>query len=188
MSIIKSINKAREKGISDEKILQEIIGQNPEKGKVFQEALKRGAKASQVLDETIKQNLQKKISEFKKTTSKIEGELEIDNKIKEKLEEEKNFSEEEKIEPEKIIEKHFIPKKESASEQQWVRLILFLILFIALIGFGTFWFWFLIINRQQPSSSVDSYTQIQCEENGFYWYDNNCHEKQINQIEEKIYS
>ena len=39
--IIESIREAKKRGVTDDKILQEIIRQNPIKGKVFNESLKK---------------------------------------------------------------------------------------------------------------------------------------------------
>ena len=59
MSIIDSIQKAREKGASDELILREIIKQNPDKGIIFEEKLKKGEKATNILNEIIKKKKKK---------------------------------------------------------------------------------------------------------------------------------
>ena len=57
MSIIDSIQKARKKEIKDNEILQEIIRQNPKKGKIFTEALEKGVNPTQILNEIIKKNI-----------------------------------------------------------------------------------------------------------------------------------
>ncbi len=57
MQVVESIRKARDKGISDDLILQEIRKQNPDKETFFQKAQERGATSSRILDEIIKQNL-----------------------------------------------------------------------------------------------------------------------------------
>ena len=54
--VVKSIRKARERGSSDELILEEIRKQNPEKEVFFQKAIDGGASAKEILDEVIKQN------------------------------------------------------------------------------------------------------------------------------------
>ena len=69
MSIAESIKKAREKGLKDKQILQEIIKQNPEKGKVFIEAVDKGTSPTEILEEIIRQ---KKGAEEKKETSAAE--------------------------------------------------------------------------------------------------------------------
>ncbi len=56
MQIVASIKKARENGVSDDLILQEIRKQNPEKEAFFKKAEERGAVATKILDEIIKQN------------------------------------------------------------------------------------------------------------------------------------
>lgn len=56
MQVVLSIQKAREKGVDDKKILEEIRKQNPEKDVFFKKAEERGANASQIIDEIIKQN------------------------------------------------------------------------------------------------------------------------------------
>ncbi len=56
MQVVESIKKAREKGIGDDLILQEIRKQNPDKESFFQKAQERGATSSRILDEIIKQN------------------------------------------------------------------------------------------------------------------------------------
>lgn len=56
MSVIDSINQAREKGASDDMIMAEIIKQNPQKAAVFQQASKAGASSQEILNEVVKQN------------------------------------------------------------------------------------------------------------------------------------
>ena len=56
MKVVESIKKAREKGVGDDLILKEIRRQNPEKEAFFQKAEERGATATKILDEIIKQN------------------------------------------------------------------------------------------------------------------------------------
>ena len=55
-NFLKSIVEARNRGASDDVILGEIIKQNPDKSPVFQEAIKRGAQAKQILDKVIDDN------------------------------------------------------------------------------------------------------------------------------------
>jgi peptidoglycan hydrolase-like protein with peptidoglycan-binding domain len=80
MSIIDSIRKARSLGIEDEEILKEIIKQNPEKGVIFEEKIRKGIKASQIIEEIIqevkKQEEEERILEAKKR-------IELLKKIKE---------------------------------------------------------------------------------------------------------
>ena len=54
MTIGDSIKKARERGIKDERILQEIIKQNPDKTDFFDSLLKQGKTPTQILDELIR--------------------------------------------------------------------------------------------------------------------------------------
>ncbi len=58
--VVESIKKAREKGVSDAEILQEIRKQNPEKETFFKKAQERGADPTKILDEIIKQNTPQK--------------------------------------------------------------------------------------------------------------------------------
>jgi len=53
MSIAESIKKARERGATDEQIIQEIIKQNPEKGEKIKELLKKGVNPSQILNKIL---------------------------------------------------------------------------------------------------------------------------------------
>lgn len=53
VNIVKTIQKARERGASDKQILAKIIEANPQKASVFKEALKRGADATQILGKII---------------------------------------------------------------------------------------------------------------------------------------
>lgn len=55
MSIVESIQKARKRGASDKQILQEIIKENPEKGKILAELLRKGASPTQILNRIIEQ-------------------------------------------------------------------------------------------------------------------------------------
>ncbi len=56
MSVVQSIKKAREKGIEDSLILNEIRKQNPQKEPFFKKAEEMGANPEAILDEIIKQN------------------------------------------------------------------------------------------------------------------------------------
>jgi len=105
MSIIESIQKAREKGASDELILREIIKQNPNKGIIFEEKLKKGEKATNILNEIIKEEEKK-------------AEEERIKKAKQRIEELKKTS----IKKEKIktspIEKQFELKEENIPQEK----------------------------------------------------------------------
>ncbi|GEM_PF-1344030 len=74
MPIVDSIKKAREKGQSDEEILDEIIKQNEDKAPAFEKAKERGASATQIVDEIIEQNTP--YSERKITKDMLEKENE----------------------------------------------------------------------------------------------------------------
>lgn len=56
MSIEETIKKARERGAGDDLILKKIIELNPEKKDLLEQALKRGATPTQVINEIIKQS------------------------------------------------------------------------------------------------------------------------------------
>ncbi len=56
MGIAESIKRARERGFKDEKILEEIIRENPSKKEGLEKALKRGVSHTQILEEIIEQN------------------------------------------------------------------------------------------------------------------------------------
>lgn len=56
MSIINSIETARKAKVNDDAILSEIVKQNPAKATVFEQARKRGASASDIINEVINQN------------------------------------------------------------------------------------------------------------------------------------
>ncbi len=67
--VVASINKAREQGVEDALILGELKKQNPEKNVFFQKAEKRGAGATEILDEIIRQNTTQKEGEKPKAAS-----------------------------------------------------------------------------------------------------------------------
>lgn len=56
MAITDSITQARQKGASDDQIVQEILKQNPAKAATFQKAQSMGANSTHILDEILKQN------------------------------------------------------------------------------------------------------------------------------------
>ena len=56
MSILTSIEIARKAGIKDDAILNQIMAQNPERANSFETAINRGANASDIVNEIIKQN------------------------------------------------------------------------------------------------------------------------------------
>ena len=67
MTIVESIKKARERGASDDDILQEIIRQNREKGEVFSDRIRKGEKPTNILEELIEEeNNRNKIEEIKR--------------------------------------------------------------------------------------------------------------------------
>jgi hypothetical protein len=55
MSLVDSIKEAKNRGASDDVILQEIIKQNPDRKTSFDEAKKRGADSSRILNEIVNQ-------------------------------------------------------------------------------------------------------------------------------------
>lgn len=59
MSIVDSINTARQRNVSDDAILSEITKQNPSKKTSFDTARQRGADSTSILNEVIKQNSNK---------------------------------------------------------------------------------------------------------------------------------
>ena len=65
MAIIESINKARERGASDDQIIQEIISQNPAKKSNISTALSRGANSADIINEIVKQNTLEPVAEKK---------------------------------------------------------------------------------------------------------------------------
>ena len=56
MSILTSIETARQYGVKDDAILNQIITQNPDKEDSFEKAINRGANPSDIVNEIIKQN------------------------------------------------------------------------------------------------------------------------------------
>jgi len=70
MSIVESIRIARKRGSTDSQILQEIIKQNPEKGKVFDEDIKKGVSPTEILEKIIRQ---KKEAEKRKEATLAEA-------------------------------------------------------------------------------------------------------------------
>ncbi len=183
MSIIESIQKAREKGVADSQILEEIIKQNPEKGKIFSDNLKKGIKPTQIIDEIMKkqerkeeekriQEAKKRIEELKKLTQqKKEAEIPVNITPEPKPEQE---IEKEPIsfptpKPVEIIRP--VPQKPSLREKLWIRVSIFSLVLILLAGVGTFWYWYFKIKNQPPPPSG-------CSENkdcptGYYCGSNN---------------
>jgi len=66
-TIIEFIKNGKDQGLTDDQILQEIIKQHPEKGRAFNEALKKKFSPTSILQEIIRQNSspQKKEDQFK---------------------------------------------------------------------------------------------------------------------------
>lgn len=159
MLIIESIHKARVKGVTDEQILEEIMKQNPERGKVFSESIKKGIKATQIIDEIIKeqekkeeerriQEAKKRIEELKRITQeKKEAEIPI-SVVPELKIEEKPLQPTPPLKPIEIIRP--VPKKLSLREKLWIRVSIFSLVLILLAGVGTFWYWYFIIRQQPP--------------------------------------
>ncbi len=209
MSIIDSINKAKQKGVSDDIILEEVIKQNPDKKAALEEALKRGASHSHILEEIIKQNSEKKSIEQE------EKKKEVQELIMQKL---GGNQKKEEFE-EKREEADSLPPKKTQADKQWKRLTVFLLLILSVAAFATFWFWFLMIRPQAPipphedpsyyttqeecekvgyywdrdacykeeRKAIDYITKYECEESGYYWYYSICHEEDLKlTLEESI--
>lgn len=62
MSIVDTINQARQAGYSDDEILSEVAKQNPAKTQTFSQASQAGYRPADILDEVIAQNTPKKQS------------------------------------------------------------------------------------------------------------------------------
>jgi hypothetical protein len=66
MSVIDSINQARQSGYSDDQILDEISRQNPDKGQVILKAKSSGYQSADVLNEIVRQNTSTQTQQPKK--------------------------------------------------------------------------------------------------------------------------
>jgi type IV pilus assembly protein PilM len=104
--VLKKIEDLRDKKIEDEKILDIVIGIVPEKKQVFQEAIKRGATAKQIIDKMISDN-KKEQKQEKKEDEKKKAEAKKKEQEREKQEKEKKKQEEAERENEvkKLLEK-----------------------------------------------------------------------------------
>ena len=71
--IIESIREAKKRGVTDDKILQEIIRQNPIKGKVFNESLKKGDSPTEILEELIRREGKTEIGRIEEAKKRIEA-------------------------------------------------------------------------------------------------------------------
>jgi len=65
------IKKLRGEGVSDENILKEVIKDNPHKKKAFEDAQKRGASASQILERIMADNVKEREERVLSTIEKI---------------------------------------------------------------------------------------------------------------------
>ncbi len=111
VNIKKTIKEARERGASDDLILNKIIEENPEKEKLFEEAKKRGASTSAILKKIIEDNApiqKKKEVEAKEAENKKED---LEKKKRKKKKKEKKEEKKEKKE-EKAKKKNLKKKKE----------------------------------------------------------------------------
>lgn len=108
MNFADSIKKARERGISDDQILEAIIKQNPHKEDFFNQEKEKGFSSAQILDNIINQE-----SSFVSSQATQEEARETEEKP-----EEKKISFDEKLSPE-IFAK--IPSKPSEETKVWVR-------------------------------------------------------------------
>ncbi len=120
MSITESIKKARNRGISDVEILEEIKKQNPEKTDSLKKAQARGASPSEILEEVIKQNAPQKKEEeaedkdIKRARERIEA---LKKKVKEKAPQ-KEEKEEEEEEEEKTSEEESLERRGTLSQKK----------------------------------------------------------------------
>jgi len=107
MDIVTSIEKARERGFTDDEILKKIEKENLEKKDSFTKAKERGRNSTEIIEEIIKQNSSKKENKqnpyLEKSTAK-----------------EKSVFKKEEESPAKILEKDFFSHKdyEGASEEE----------------------------------------------------------------------
>jgi hypothetical protein len=101
MNIIESIKKSREKGVSDDVILEEVKRQNPQHFSLFQEIKNRKITATAVLDKIIN-----------KSSPREKQEEVVDEPIPEDSKEEVSFSASNKV-----------SKKEEDERQEFLRRI-----------------------------------------------------------------
>jgi peptidoglycan hydrolase-like protein with peptidoglycan-binding domain len=87
MSIVEAIKKARDRGVSDTEIIQEIKKQNPEKADSLKKAQTRGASPSEILEEIIKQNAPEERAEKSREEAEIERARERIEALKKKARE-----------------------------------------------------------------------------------------------------
>ncbi len=182
MGIEDSIKKARERGIEDKKILEEIISQNPSKKENLEKALERGASATQVLEEMITQNeekssaeeriskAKKRLASFKnKGKKKIRGTAPIPL-AKEELSLEPSLSFRRPSSPAQKPKKEDaqektpsfvgpLPKKPSLKEKLWVRIVVFCLILVVLAGVASFWYWYF---KVRPEPVVGCETNEDC--------------------------
>ncbi len=129
MKIIESINKARERGLTDKEILEEIEKQNPDKKPFFDKARERGFSSTEILDEIIKQNTEELTPEgdLEKISHKESGDA-----FPYTVPEENNTTKE-------------IPRKPSEKSKLWSRIFITIILSsLAAFSFTTVYRSFLI--------------------------------------------
>ncbi len=146
MSVVDSIKEARKEGFSDEEILEEVERQNSEKRDFFDAAKSKGAGATEILNDIIKQQ------------SFGEG---------------MGIKEEGESSPEKESEgmSTFLSKK--------------MILPVAgalllLIVIGSIFFFTGEDPEPEPGEIAE---REECEEKGFHWYNENCHEEAPEAVE-----
>jgi type IV pilus assembly protein PilM len=77
MPISDTIKQARERGANDDFIIKKILESNPGKKESFQEALNRGATATQILDEIVKQSAIKDRGKQEETIKKTKDKWKV---------------------------------------------------------------------------------------------------------------
>jgi len=114
MAIIESIEEARRRGASDDRILQEIIRQNPVKGRVFSEEVKRGVSSTEILERLIKERKEMELKKIEEAKKRIE-------KLKEKKEDEKAERAEGMEKAEQKIEEEQKTEEKERQIDGWIR-------------------------------------------------------------------
>jgi len=133
MSIIESIKKARERGISDERIFEKIKESNPEKREILDEAIKKGATFTQIINGIISQNEEKERKKREEGEKRKKG-----GEIKREEEKKKQGEELLTVYPETLIPK--TSKKPSLFQKIFIRIIAIIIILSLLFIVGFFYF------------------------------------------------
>jgi len=113
MNIVESIQKAREGGLSDEKILEEIARQNPQKKEAFEKAKREGFSSAQILNEMIEQNSkeEKEESPPRRRTVEMEAPVQDEDGTRPRPQEEK-------------VVPGNIPPRPTEESKLWVRIFI----------------------------------------------------------------